>query len=117
MFAQPTTTVPLVSLDDVPAVLLDADRAASDPAIAAQRATTFVPVPGAVEVPAGVAKLAELMAAEAGKSRDALAQGDAQGAAAGLVSVGILFEVASTELGARLDVIKAALVDALRAAR
>ncbi|MFE0727068.1 hypothetical protein ACFW2X_02235 [Streptomyces antibioticus] len=116
MLAQPTATAPVNPLPRIPAALFDADRAA-DPAVAAQRANTYVTVPGAVEVPAGVARLAELMKTEADKYRAAIARGDAQSAAAGLVAVGALFEVASTEMGARLDVIEAALTDALRAAR
>ncbi|MFI9466812.1 hypothetical protein ACIHBQ_04975 [Streptomyces sp. NPDC052492] len=108
-----------MSIIDTPALpssLLDADRAA-DPAIAAQRANTFVAVPGAVEVPSGVAKLAELMKSEADKYRAAVMRGDVRAAASGLAAVGILYEVASAELGAPLDVIEAALVDALRVAR
>ncbi|MEU3730288.1 hypothetical protein AB0E81_12875 [Streptomyces sp. NPDC033538] len=107
---------PLASLGGVPAVLLDADRAA-DPAVAAQRANTFVPVPGAVVVPAPVARLAALMKTEAGKYRAAIMHGDVRAAAAGLAAVGILYDVASTELGADMDVIEAALVDALGGAR
>ncbi|MCP3769500.1 hypothetical protein [Streptomyces sp. MAR25Y5] len=99
-----------------PVSLLDADRA-TDPAIAAQCADTFVPVPGAVGVPAPVARLADLMKAEADKYRAAVMRGDVRAAAAGLASVGILYEVASTEMGARMDVIEAALVDVLRGAR
>ncbi|MFE4409081.1 hypothetical protein [Streptomyces sp. NPDC056821] len=101
----------------VPSSLLDADRAAADPAAAAQRASTLVPAPGAVEVPSGIARLAELMKAEADKYRAAMMRGDMPAAAAGLAAVGILHEVASTELGARLDVIEAALTEALRGAR
>ncbi|AVH59729.1 MULTISPECIES: hypothetical protein [Streptomyces] len=106
MFAQPNA-----------AALLDADRAATDPAIAAERATTYVSVPGAVEVPTTVARLAELMKAEADKYRAAMMRGDVRAAVAGLAAVGILYDVASTELGAHLDVIEAALTDALRGAR
>ncbi|MFD4975616.1 hypothetical protein [Streptomyces sp. NPDC058424] len=108
MLAQPNT-----------AALLDADRATTDPAVAAERATTLVPVPvpGAVEIPSGIARLSELMKAEADKYRAAIMRGDIPAAAAGLAAVGILYEVASTELGARLDVIEAALTEALRGAR
>ncbi|MFD3729994.1 hypothetical protein [Streptomyces sp. NPDC058632] len=100
-----------------PVSLLDADLRATDPAVAAQCADTFVPVPGAVEVPSGVARLAELMTAEANKYRAAVIRGDAQAAAAGLVTVGALFEVASAEMGASTDAIEAALVDALGGGR
>ncbi|MFI1422750.1 hypothetical protein ACH4VX_33230 [Streptomyces sp. NPDC020731] len=119
MLAQPTTMAPVASLTDAPAfpsVLLDGDRAA-DPVIAAQRANTFVTVPGAVEVPSGIAKLAELMKSEADKYRAAVMRGDVRAAASGLAAVGILYQVASAELGAPLDVVEAALVDALRGAR
>ncbi|MFC9050053.1 hypothetical protein [Streptomyces anthocyanicus] len=106
------TELPAASL----AVLLDADRAA-DPAVAALRATTLVTVPGAVAVPAPVASLADLMKAEADKYRAALMRGDVRAAASGLVAVGVLFDVATSELGAGMDVIEAALVDAFGAAR
>ncbi|MCZ9353212.1 hypothetical protein NGM36_26180 [Streptomyces mutabilis] len=100
----------------IPAALLDADRAA-DPAVAAQRANTFVPVPGAVAVPAPVASLADLMKTEADKYRAAMMRGDVRAAASGLAAVGVLFDVAANELGASLSAIEAALVDAFGAAR
>ncbi|MEV8065294.1 hypothetical protein AB0P32_03955 [Streptomyces sp. NPDC085995] len=120
MFAQPSPIAPLASIGDataVPAALLDADRRTTDPAQATEAATTFVTVPGAVPVAAPVSRLAELMKAEADKYRAAVMRGDMTAAAAGLAAVGILYEVASTEMGVRMDVIEAALIDALRAAR
>ncbi|MGY3202674.1 hypothetical protein [Streptomyces sp. TE5632] len=106
----------IIDTPALPSCLFDADRAA-DPAVAAQRASTFVTVPGAVEVPFGVARLAELMKSEADKYRAAMMRRDVKAAAASLATVGILYEVASTEMGARMDVIEAALVDALRGDR
>ncbi|MFF3897926.1 hypothetical protein ACFYY3_33195 [Streptomyces sp. NPDC001812] len=106
----------IIDTPALPSFLLSAD-AAADPAVAAHRANTFVPVPGAVEVPSGVARLAELIKTEADNYRAGMMRRDVKAAAAALVTIGALYEVASTELGARMDVIEAALIDALRAAR
>ncbi|MFD7064390.1 hypothetical protein [Streptomyces sp. NPDC059906] len=120
MFAQPSPIAPLASVNGSPAVparLLDADLRTANPAHAAEAATTFVTVPGAVTVPASVSQVAALGKREVDKYHDALKCGDIQAAASALIAFGVLFEVASAELGARLDVIEAGLFDALRGDR
>ncbi|NED35568.1 hypothetical protein [Streptomyces sp. SID8499] len=120
MFAQPSPMAPLASLGDAPAVpaaLLDADRRSTNPAQTAEAANTFVTVPGAVTVPAPVAQVADLGKQEVDKYHDAIKRGDIQAAASALIAFGVLFEVASAEMGARLDVIEAGLFDALRGDR
>jgi hypothetical protein len=77
-----------------PEDLADADARATDPAIAAEAATTFIPVNAG---PA--ASWGRLMATETTDAVDALARGDIAQAVDKIIGIGVVYAAATTECG------------------